>query len=178
MWKGYRQNWKGCRGTRESHRRSCYRKWKAKYHLHYGWWCWLGWLWLQHPWTLGNSNTKHWQSCWARVCLRSSKFPMILFPFRIKLKTHYVHPTCTPSRAAFMTGRYSANTGLPFAMYPGKQIILVAIIFYPARVCGWAAPWHAHLATTHERSRLLCSYGGQVASWTLSAKAGTNWERI
>jgi len=38
----------------------------------------------------------------------------------IKLKTHYVHPTCTPSRAAFMTGRYSANTGLPFAMYPGS----------------------------------------------------------
>ena len=36
------------------------------------------------------------------------------------LNNHYVHPTCTPSRAALMTGRYSANTGLTFAMYPGS----------------------------------------------------------
>lgn len=36
------------------------------------------------------------------------------------LSQHYVHPTCTPSRAALMTGRYSVNTGLTFAMYPGS----------------------------------------------------------
>jgi len=36
------------------------------------------------------------------------------------LTQHYVHPTCTPSRAALMTGRYSVNTGLTFAMYPGS----------------------------------------------------------
>jgi len=38
----------------------------------------------------------------------------------IQLKSHYVQPTCTPSRAALMTGRYAANTGLPFAMFPGS----------------------------------------------------------
>jgi len=38
----------------------------------------------------------------------------------LRLSQHYVHPTCTPTRAALMTGRYSANTGLLFAMYPGS----------------------------------------------------------
>merc|ERR1712215_603714 len=38
----------------------------------------------------------------------------------LKLKSHYVHSTCTPSRAALMTGRYASNTGLPFAMFPGS----------------------------------------------------------
>jgi len=37
-----------------------------------------------------------------------------------KLKSHYTHPTCTPSRAALMTGRYALNTGLIFAMFPGS----------------------------------------------------------
>ena len=38
----------------------------------------------------------------------------------VRLRSHYVHPTCTPSRAALMTGRYAYNTGLPFAMFPGS----------------------------------------------------------
>jgi phosphoglycerol transferase MdoB-like AlkP superfamily enzyme len=29
---------------------------------------------------------------------------------------HYSHPTCTPSRASLMTGKYSCDVGLPFAM--------------------------------------------------------------
>mgnify|MGYP001281310240 CR=1 FL=1 len=33
---------------------------------------------------------------------------------------YIVQSTCTPSRAALMTGRYSANTGLIFAMLPGS----------------------------------------------------------
>uniref|UniRef100_A0A7M5WS83 Sulfatase N-terminal domain-containing protein n=2 Tax=Clytia hemisphaerica TaxID=252671 RepID=A0A7M5WS83_9CNID len=36
----------------------------------------------------------------------------------IKLKSHYVQPTCTPSRASLLTGRYARNTGLTFAMFP------------------------------------------------------------
>ena len=38
----------------------------------------------------------------------------------LKLKSHYVQPTCTPSRASLMTGRYAVNTGLTFAMFPGS----------------------------------------------------------
>merc|ERR1712223_1083868 len=29
-----------------------------------------------------------------------------------RLSNYYVHPTCTPTRAALMTGRYAANVGL------------------------------------------------------------------
>jgi len=38
----------------------------------------------------------------------------------LKLKSHYVQSTCTPSRASLMTGRYAVNTGLPFATFPGS----------------------------------------------------------
>ena len=38
----------------------------------------------------------------------------------LKLKNHYVHSSCTPSRASLMTGRYSFNVGLPCAMAPGS----------------------------------------------------------
>ena len=36
------------------------------------------------------------------------------------LSDHHAHSTCTPSRAALMTGRYASNTGLTFAMLPGS----------------------------------------------------------
>lgn len=38
----------------------------------------------------------------------------------VRLTSHYVHPTCTPSRASLLTGRYSYNTGLSFAIFPGS----------------------------------------------------------
>lgn len=40
----------------------------------------------------------------------------------IKLNWHYSHPTCTPSRAALLSGRYSANVALPFAMMLGSPV--------------------------------------------------------
>ena len=40
----------------------------------------------------------------------------------IRLSNYYVHPTCTPTRAALMTGRYGANVGLSVAFTPGKVV--------------------------------------------------------
>merc|ERR1719369_2329296 len=37
-----------------------------------------------------------------------------------RLSNYYVHPTCTPTRAALMTGRYAANVGLSMALIPGN----------------------------------------------------------
>lgn len=37
-----------------------------------------------------------------------------------KLTNHYVHPTCTPTRASLLTGKYSYKTGLSFAIVPGS----------------------------------------------------------
>ena len=38
----------------------------------------------------------------------------------VRLSNYYVHPTCTPTRAALMTGRYAANVGLNLALIPGN----------------------------------------------------------
>ena len=38
----------------------------------------------------------------------------------VRLTNYYVHPTCTPTRAALMTGRYAANVGLSLALIPGN----------------------------------------------------------
>ena len=39
----------------------------------------------------------------------------------LRLSSHYAQPTCTPTRAALMTGRYAHNTGLTFAIYAGSK---------------------------------------------------------
>ena len=38
----------------------------------------------------------------------------------LRLDNYYVHPTCTPTRAALLTGRYAANVGLGLAFVPGN----------------------------------------------------------
>ena len=40
--------------------------------------------------------------------------------FFFRLDNYYVHPTCTPTRAALLTGRYAANVGLGVAFVPGN----------------------------------------------------------
>jgi len=38
----------------------------------------------------------------------------------VRLKRYYSHPTCTPSRAALLTGKYAHKLGLPFPLI-GKE---------------------------------------------------------
>jgi len=38
----------------------------------------------------------------------------------VRLSNYYVHPTCTPTRASLMTGRYGVNVGLGLAFTPGN----------------------------------------------------------
>ena len=38
----------------------------------------------------------------------------------VRLENYYVHPTCSPTRAALLTGRYGANVGISVAFVPGN----------------------------------------------------------
>ena len=38
----------------------------------------------------------------------------------VRLDNYYVHPTCSPTRAALLTGRYAANVGVSVAFVPGN----------------------------------------------------------
>ena len=40
------------------------------------------------------------------------------FTTNTEIRSYYTHPTCTPSRAALMTGRYAFNTGIVFPLMP------------------------------------------------------------
>ena len=55
----------------------------------------------------------------------------------IKFNWHYAHPTCTPSRAALLSGRYSANVALPFAMMLGSPVGLPLDIPTLPQVCSF-----------------------------------------
>jgi arylsulfatase A-like enzyme len=42
----------------------------------------------------------------------------------VRLTHHYSHSTCSPSRAALMTGRYASNTGITFPLITGTPAAL------------------------------------------------------
>ena len=60
-----------------------------------------------------------------------------------RLSNYYVHPTCTPTRAALMTGRYAANVGLGVALVPGNpgglEVVLLSVMLSAHSVpeCGF-----------------------------------------
>ena len=38
----------------------------------------------------------------------------------VRLENYYVHPTCSPTRAALLTGRLGSNVGISVAFVPGR----------------------------------------------------------
>ena len=66
-----------------------------------------------------------------------------------RLSNYYVHPTCTPTRAALMTGRYAANVGLGVALVPGNpgglEVVLLSVMFSAVkRSIGFTTSFHNH----------------------------------
>jgi arylsulfatase A-like enzyme len=59
---------------------------------------------------------------WADVPWHGSQYKMpnlaALAEKSLKLESHYVHPMCSPTRAAFMTGRYASRFGVTAAQNP------------------------------------------------------------
>src|SRR6185312_10011143 len=59
---------------------------------------------------------------WADVPWHGSQYKMpnlaALADKSLKLESHYVHPMCSPTRAAFMTGRYASRFGVTGAQNP------------------------------------------------------------
>lgn len=48
----------------------------------------------------------------------------------VKLTNYYVNALCTPSRAAFMTGRYAVNVGLTSVLVPGLFLLFHKQSYY------------------------------------------------
>jgi arylsulfatase A-like enzyme len=59
---------------------------------------------------------------WADVPWHGSPYKMpnlaALAQQSVRLESHYVHPMCSPTRAAFMTGRYASRFGVTAAQNP------------------------------------------------------------
>jgi len=67
----------------------------------------------------------------------------------VRFSRYYVHPTCTPSRAALMTGMYGANTGLALATMPAavvglppRQPTLSQVLALHGVRCHMVGKWH------------------------------------
>src|SRR5438128_8814194 len=59
---------------------------------------------------------------WADVPWHGSPYKMPnlarLAEQSVRLESHYVHPMCSPTRSAFMTGRYASRFGVTGAQNP------------------------------------------------------------
>jgi len=73
---------------------------------------------------------------------------------------YYAHPTCTPSRAALMTGMYGANTGLALAAMPASIVglppdmpTLPQLLSCPA--AAWRATWWASGTSATQNNQFL-----------------------
>ena len=60
----------------------------------------------------------------------------------VRLTQYYSQPTCTPTRASFLTGRYAINHGLSFPITPGSPVGLprhMATLPQELRKLGYSA---------------------------------------
>ena len=83
---------------------------------------------------------------WADVPWHGSQYKMpnlaALAQTSLKLESHYVHPMCSPTRAAFMTGRYASRFGVTAAQNPRALPWNTATIARALKTAGYdtAAP--------------------------------------
>jgi arylsulfatase A-like enzyme len=87
---------------------------------------------------------------WADVPWHGSKYPMphlaALARDSLKLEAHYVHPMCSPTRAALMTGRYASRFGCTGAqnprVLPWNTVTLAAALKSAGYDTAITGKWH------------------------------------
>ena len=82
--------------------------------------CWSWWRWLYELLVRLTDDQGY-----ADVGFTNPSSPFItpnidgLASRSVRLKNYYVHPTCSPTRAALLTGRLGSNVGISVAFVPG-----------------------------------------------------------
>ena len=69
-------------------------------------------------------------------------------------------PTCTPSRAALLTGRYAQRAGLPRVIFPDdpaglsdQEVTIAEVLGEQGYACGAFGKWHLGARTEHSPLR-------------------------